>query len=569
MKKHNGGFCSLLLTSILFAAALAACPVHFLLDDDYALMQIVAGWRSGTPSFYNVYNNICFSAPLSMLYRWAPDIPWYPLVELLILFGGTYEVLKAVRKQAIAYGRGPVVTLMGIGAFLAAVLPNAIFLQYSVVASMAGAAACVGMLNREEGDPRGGFQIVFYTFLSFIIRAETGVVTLGMLLAATVMRRLRGETAAGSRNAGIRWTLLPLLFSAVLCMGAFFMQTGVEQSEPYRAYTAYNALRTDYMDYPHKDFSETSAYREAGWDRELYEMTENWYFLDSRFQADSLETVLRGASRPETAGERLKGIIPSFRSTIRVTNLVRNLFLLMLGLTAALSVRRLLGKDYRGLVRGLIPMTCFFAASGLLCFLGRYPQHAFYACALPAFFMTLYEWARLPKAGVMSKTVGIAAVAAALALGYNSGAHVYALANSEAYQNQEARAQAIDRYCMEHGNRAVITDYSVRGAGSPFVTSREEHPLNRFFWGGWYYGTPFYQAQLRTNGLDALDENSFLDERVLLLNDSQELLELTTDYLSKVHGPVRAVEVDRGQGFTAYRFEPESAQQPERTGDGA
>ena len=536
------------LASVVIAAALILCPVHFLLDDDYALMQILAGFRSGTPSFYNVYNNVLYSAPVSLLYRVWGSIPWYPLLEIAAILVSASAILARTLRAAQKQGRIWAALLAFLAVFCCAFLPNLIFLQYSTAAAALGAAAAVLLLSHERGD--GAWKIVVLAVWSFLLRAETGYVTLFMLLTALLMRALKKP--AETRPKPRVW--IAVLLSFAIAAAALLIQKAVEQSADIRAYTAFNAARTAFMDYPHADFG-AAAYLEAGWTRTFYELTQRWFFLDGRFNTEALEAI--NAAAPGVGRISLSAAVRAFLKALGATNMVRNLFVLLLGSSGALSLIRLFRRDWRGVLAALLPLGCLAGGGLALSMLGRFPQHAFYALGIPVSALLLYEWAGEQKGKLITRLISLALLFCALLIAVSSARHVYALSHSEEYAVQEARSAAIDAYAGAHPELIVVADYSVRGAGTPWTTARDAHPVNRFFWGGWYYKTPFYEEQLRAVGLDSLDADSFLSGEAVLLSNDEAVLETFTAYLAERGTPAAAECIERNDHFAAYRFAAE------------
>ena len=405
-------------------------------------------------------------------------------------------------------------------------------------------------LDRME---RGGtvWPIAAFGILSFLIRVETGIAVLGMLAIAVIMALLTGEKA--QRKLRMRALLAPVLVWVLV--GALAFGLGYLEYTPKMAdYTAFNQARQTYMDYPHDGFSENPAFEEAGWNESLYELVEHWCFLDERVNAETLEQLNRAAGQTRTVKEKLAAAPDLFLSTLRVSNLVRNLFLLLVGLTFALAARRLLGLDLPGLLRSLMPLLGFFAASLLLCYRGRFSQHTFYVVAFPALMLLCCEWAILPKAGKLSRWIGALALAATLFLGWNSAEHVYALSNSETLLAEEALNDAINAYARENPEKIILTDYSVRVFRAPFSPDGVPWAKNRFFWGGWYWHSPFFYGQLKANGLSALTGEALYGGRVLLLNRDAALMEKTLRYLNESFGPTELLEVDRLGDVGIYTF---------------
>ncbi|MEA4870406.1 MAG: hypothetical protein VB062_07190 [Christensenella sp.] len=548
----------------LFAAALLTCPVHFLLNDDYALMQIVASWRSGTPEWFNVHNNVLYSAPISFLYRLWGNIPWYPIIQIAILLLSCLAILRSMQK-AVQEKQGKIVMILSfVFLFVSGILPNLIFLQYSIVAAISGTAACILLVHREPG-VWGSIKIALFACLSVLIRRETGAVTISMLFAAWVITFFEKSADEGflrTFKMNFKRTFLPVCLTAVLCLGGIMLQEGVENTPKLKEFMQYNYLRVSYMDYQnYPTYQESDVYRRIGWSEPFYEMTKDWFFMDERFTSDSLSAILAEGRMPALS-ERLPQIIPTFLATLQISNPVRDLFLLFVGLTGATLLIHLIKRDFLGALRGCIPAACFFAASFYLCYRGRFPQHAFYTCILPACALLFYEWSRLKREGVLVWTITIVALAAMLGLSFNSAEHVFALSRSEVCQRQEKLSDEVDEYAVEHSQDIIITDSSIQSIGSPWQTNKNVHPLNRFFWGGWYYHSPFYYEQLKMNGRGGLYSSDFYDEHIQLLNNSPEMLDQLLAYLTDTYGETIAIPVSQEADFTAYRFELVAATNP-------
>ncbi|MPN06552.1 hypothetical protein SDC9_153808 [bioreactor metagenome] len=159
-------------------------------------------------------------------------------------------------------------------------------------------------------------------------------------------------------------------------------------------------------------------------------------------------------------------------------------------------------------------------------------------------------------------TITIVALAAMLGLSFNSAEHVFALSRSEVCQRQEKLSDEVDEYAVEHSQDIIITDSSIQSIGSPWQTNKNVHPLNRFFWGGWYYHSPFYYEQLKMNGRGGLYSSDFYDEHIQLLNNSPEMLDQLLAYLTDTYGETIAIPVSQEADFTAYRFELVAATNP-------
>lgn len=581
MQEHRPaerGFRARALIALLLAAALlgllyAFCPVRFETNDDTALMQIVSGARTGEPYPYDVYNNVCYTAPLSLLYRLIGGVPFYTLFQLALIVLSVFVLFRSAFDALDGRGRFGAAAFAALlaASFAAVYAYAAVILQYSVTAAFCGAAACARLYS----PARGGkvmralalFAAVLLALTSFLLRAETGAVTLLFLFVAALLRlpenpepAAERAEAAGPHGARRGWftATLTFLLALALCGGAALVQRAYESAHVPADYAAFNRARTAFNDYAHPSFDDDPAlYASVGWTGELAALADEWFLMDDRIDAQSLSTAARASGAPAVS---LSGAVKTFAGGITGTNLARNAMLAALALFALAFIQGALNRDRRRSLGALLVAASFFGCVLYLCARGRFPLRSLYVCAFPACALSLVLIAGGGQAsGKAAKRASAALTAIALCavafVGLSTAKHVYALANFSETAAFTAQNEALDAYVTARPDDVFVTDVSLTHPGDPFASGNGIGPINRFFWGGWYRYTPMYDAQLAANGLTELTAAQFYDARVHYVSASDELPQLLLDYLTAEYGQTRMEAVDAtGDGFTVYQF---------------
>ena len=546
--------------TLLTAAALLAAwavilwrvPVHFMFDDDEALMQILSGARSGTPHLYDVYNSPLLSAPVSLLYRLVPGIAWYPLLLVSVTVASC--VCCCVLPVPDDRRSAVLGAIEGVVLAACAFLPSAVFLQYSIAGAAAGAAVCLLMMDTLFHGRTHTAGILLFGFFAICLRGETAAVAAAMTLTAIL-------TALIARDGGIKAVPLPrtgrLALPAGVLAALLFVSAGAGRlaanSPEWKEFTEFNEVRTSFLDYPHPGWEETDAYREAGWDEPLFRLAEDWFFLDPRIDTDALSAI-----RTEIGwkGRLDSDPVRSFRRMLTANNQVRDLFLFLAGMTGVNVLLSLCAGKRRRIFACLLPGAAFMGGAAILCLIGRHPPHAFYVLAIPSAAMETFlflQFLRGTGKRILPAALALTAVLAGAVLAANSAVHSLAAALGQETLSREARSTAINAYAYEHPDSILLTDTTVTGAGAPF--DADPRPVNRFFWGGWYYATPVWEEQLTANGISALTPEMLYSDRVLFLSAPGSDLADLLAYLTERFGETRPLCLEEREYFSVYRFE--------------
>lgn len=143
--------------------------------DDFIQDLYVRGAYFSTPSLLMPYSLVAFSAPVALLYRLAPALPWFPLV-MVAMVATSYAALLKLALDAPLERRWRVFVA---GALLATEVMTCVYFSYTVVAFIAFAAGVSIILARACFTRPEGVRpvdVLSYVLLieGFSLRPESG-----------------------------------------------------------------------------------------------------------------------------------------------------------------------------------------------------------------------------------------------------------------------------------------------------------------------------------------------------------------------------------------------------------
>ena len=110
-------FVSLSVSAALLAIVWCRTCIYFETNDDRYIASILSGAVTGSPDAHVIYMNYLLSLPLSLLYRFTVEVPWYGgmLVLFLWLFWGA--VLDSAYTRCRKWTQALLVTMAAAGVF--------------------------------------------------------------------------------------------------------------------------------------------------------------------------------------------------------------------------------------------------------------------------------------------------------------------------------------------------------------------------------------------------------------------------------------------------------------------
>ncbi|MEG1755970.1 MAG: hypothetical protein RR224_01705 [Clostridia bacterium] len=567
---------------ILFSAGIAALTmllfskvqtISYLTNDDNAIAFALAGYQTGAPYPYALFINCLLGYLVSMLYTLLPAVPWWPVLQLCVIFLSLTVIGSVLLRLGERQGRSVFLPLMLYGSLLLlCALQPVVLLTYTVTAAFAGAAG-VALLVCAVGENIKKRRIlnlfgVLALFGSFLWREETGFVMLCFFAVACVyrvllplweqklMRKLDGQ----QRQCAVylRDTAVCFLAVALLCGGAFCLNNAMRARVDGKRYTAFFQYRERFTDYPRDTYAENpELYASVGWDETVYALADNWCFLDERIQADTLKKITEGSTHwtmpsLRTAAMELSTWLheePSAWMTVCV--------LLCLLLAAIYQFLKNGRRNPSALIALLCCLLGGMALCVYLCLSGRFLLRTFQVVAIPAITLSMALFLELPKTQRRIDHVALAIVL---------GGIMVASLLSGVLQAKELRVnspkqlladcRSVHAYVLAHPQDVFVRDTLTFNDIDAFATFPDGKPINLLSWGGCGMRSEAYHRQLAANGITAQYADLFRAENVYFITSAQrtDAGELLLNYLKTVQGASGYARVDTiGSEIAVYK----------------
>lgn len=562
------------LTLLLVGLSAALLPITFLTNDDASIMYTFAGYYTGEPYPVHGFVNLPLGYFTSLLYMLLPQVPWWPVLQLLCVSISIWVVFYTLW-DAGAAGGIPAWAMVLIHTLLyATVLIYAVArLSFTLTACMLGTAGVLRILSVDSGEGANGELTVYETLESlalmvfcFLFRNSTGYSMLCFWAAAVCYHALNG--AAFRRGGERKRTLLHLGAFAAACLAVFGMLVWLNawsyQAMNPEGYSAFEDARGRYQDFPHVTYDEDPAFfASLGWDREVYDLVDHYCYIDPHVTADSLNAILSydtGGNAP--LSERFRSAMEYGEAFFRGNGpaeymLVVPVLLALWALVCFFRARKRLIEliVVLGLALGSF-LLCLY-----LCMVQRLILRAFQVIAIPAAVMMLPLCLRIRAANPRPqkrKAGGVLRAGLVLLALVCVGWSVTksALWLSRYYPQQQMRdMRTVERYAMEHGENVYLYMPTFIYNSEAFKTYPDQKPTNMLDWGdtGMYSG--WKTRQLELNGIEPLTPDVFRKGNVYLMGTLEGgELQVLTDYLVKDAGAKGLERVDTiGTGYAVFR----------------
>lgn len=548
--------CLAVSSAIVALVCLLQTP-KYATPDDFMQDLYARGAHFDTPGFLMLYSLVPFSAPLSLLYRLLPAVPWFPLV-MLGLQAVSFAAMGTIALSARA--RRPLKVFLLCALAICEVMVTAYF-TYTIVAfvTFAGGVSLVlarAAFVRPEG-LRASDVLAFVLIVEgFSLRPESGLAALAIFSPFLVW------AIAKNRNARTMIYALGVVATVAVCYGAgqlaWRLTPGWEEFLPNL-----DAARA-IADYPVIDYADVQRVAPQLSQTDV-DMIYEFLFVDSdtytleTFRA--LDGVVEGYGLDTMVGGMLAR--PTF------TAYVLGLTVILVASAAFICV----AQRYRGGRRALvlsIPVLAFLEF--LMIFLrARLMIHVF----LPVFVVALFALVvccQIPasseqelserldagRGGAFLNWVvpaaGVAACAGALLL----LEVVYVLLLQRTLQTE--LTPNVERYLDSHQDQLVLftSTQGILTNEDIFDFDSWEEPDNAVLLGGYEYYTPAWQTLLERVGLSSRDGflENLVDSEDMVTASYESQAEMLETYLSEHTGTTVRAELVESLGETTQEGEP-------------
>ena len=500
---------------------------------------------------------------LSLLW---PGVAWFSAAQVAVLWISAYAaVLSAMRAAQRLMLPAWCGWLAAVAYLLGLAAEGLTSVTYTLTAAAAGGAAVWRLVAGDwqagrKAAVRGALGSGALLYAAYLLRAQAFLPSLCLWVSALVALGLMKKAPWRALGAGA--AAVAVLFGVSAGVRA------VQLSAPDRAsYLAWQAARTQAIDYGGLAAAEAEALEAAGLTPEMAELALSGCLLDA-----SVTTEALAALEPPEEAHTLQETLETLRVLFRRSRGAYWACAALAGLCALAALLALAGPRGSRLWPFLASAGVGLAAAAMLLYLawmGRLPARAAMTVLLPAVALAL--WLVLHgAAGLWTSGSGprrAAAVAAVLV-----GAAMLAPCARAAYHSTynpdpaqgESACTRLEHYALAHGDRLFIADLSLGDDRSLFPDWSAGKPANLLLaWGGWNNHSEGYCAAFARFGYahDGFRIADFADSPLRLVTGagaqpSDAFMACLNRQLGR---PVTAVlEAEEG-GFAVYAFTTETA----------
>lgn len=262
---------------IAFAPIVLACALQapmYPMSPDEQMQALYASGRylASGPNWLMPYSLAPISVPLSLLYRLLPQLPWYPLM-LLILIGASWSISLI---QVMRSRMNDPLCLSLVTIFLACDVISTMYLTFTIVSFLTVSAGLMLLVGRSAfardhrvhaSDVVGLVLIV----LGYALRPESGQVAFVLFSPFALW------VLAANRNVASISRMLAAVLGVALCVGVG--QAAYRSTPGWETYPDYLAAGRRSLDYPDLPVEEVRAIAPELSEEDVALLHE-WMFID-------------------------------------------------------------------------------------------------------------------------------------------------------------------------------------------------------------------------------------------------------------------------------------------------
>ena len=487
----------------LLAYVLACTNPHYDLGDDVLLVRSFGGMVGGVYESFNYITHTFLGWLMHGLSLLWPGVAWFSVAQAALLWLSAYAAvlfaMRAAQRLALPAWCG---WLAGTAYLLGLAAEGLTSVTYTLTAAAAGGApvwrlVAVDWQAGRKAAVRGALGSGALLYAAYLLRAQAFLPSLCLWVSALVALGLMKKASWRALGAGA--AAVAVLFGVSVGVRV------VQLSAPERAsYLAWQAARTQAVDYGGLAAAEAEALEAAGLTPEMAELALSGCLLDASVTTEALAALEppEEAHTPQEALETLRVLFRRSRGAYWACAALA-------GLCALAALLALAGPRGSRLWPFLASVGVGFAAAAMLLYLawmGRLPARAAMTVLMPAIalamWLVLHGAAGLWSAGrSLHRAVAVAAVVMCALL--------LAPCVKTAYHNTynpfpgqgESACTRLERYALAHEDRLFIADLSLGDDRSLFPDWSAGKPDNLLLaWGGWNNHSEGYCAALARFG---------------------------------------------------------------------
>lgn len=241
-------------------------------DEQMQALYASGRYLASGPNWLMPYSLAPISVPLSLLYRLLPQLPWYPLM-LLILIGASWSISLI---QVMRSRMNDPLCLSLVTIFLACDVISTMYLTFTIVSFLTVSAGLMLLVGRSAfaRDPRVHASDVVglvLIVLGYALRPESGQVAFVLFSPFALW------VFAANRNVASISRMLAAVLGVALCVGVG--QAAYRSTPGWETYPDYLAAGRRSLDYPDLPVEEVRAIAPELSEEDVALLHE-WMFID-------------------------------------------------------------------------------------------------------------------------------------------------------------------------------------------------------------------------------------------------------------------------------------------------
>lgn len=586
-KKHENFILALTATLCMMLFVGVKFDYYYQANDDVYIKNILSGIYTGTPESHNIQMHYPVSLLLSLLYRIAGNLPVYGLFLCACHYGAGFLILsRAAKLMEKTSGKVFIVAFLSV-LFTGLLLPELVFMQYTVTCTMLAGAAAFRFYTTPEGlgvreFARANAGNVLLVLLAFLVRSEMLLLVLPLICVTGLFKWFSSRPFFTKENAARYFGVFGLILLG-LALGQLAHSLAYGSGE-WRSFQQFFNARTELYDYQFiPSYEENQEFYEGlGLSEAEQVLLENYNFgLDEEITTAVLADTaayakeIKGDELP--FAEHFKQALSDYRYKLtHETDYPWNI--LVLAAYALLILLAWKNKSYSYIWK--LPFL-FFVRTGLWMYIimgNRYPDritHSLYFMEFLVLGVLLLEqcrtereqaWKRFAKAPALirswqSASFTILTVLVLGILGVQSFlVHAERVGEECArrdYANREI--EALDVYCRKNQENFYFVDVYSAVSCTDYVMSTEaiEYSEKAFYkvdhstanydlMGGWVVKSPLTVKKLQKFGMEAEGGVSAMEQGLLDRKQVYVIIktENPADWLKAYFAAKRNVEIE-------------------------
>ena len=551
-----------LLTAVMFAALKFLTNFRFENSDDILMVKAFMGFEGGQPANFSLYLHTFLAWALYSISRVAPNIPWFSLFQLGLLFLSGIVLCKGFFQLAENTSRPLIIGTLAAVFFLATFAAFvSCRINFTTTATLAGTASIVQMMtvNFQTSETKKRTHALLLALLlliaSYCLRVYAALPSFLFILAVLLWRLLSQRTEAKPVSIHWRAILKTALLFAVVLVSLFAVRQAEISLRGLRGYMSWNDANGALLDYT--DFETNAAPAVAsgsGLSAAEIKLVQQWYFMNGNIDEQTMWTMADAYGQAERNG--IASLRNFFANNARYPYLAAVLVLL-----CGLSMLRLRKGAWSTPLLALASVVATFALLLYLAQRGRLLYRAADSVLIPCAAFNLGLALHGFKGGIRHGGRRIAAITlsvliAAAAFGSLRLTHeALTCAPDTLSPRREADLEA---YALQNPELLVVrTPNLLRDTRLFPDVVNNGTPGNIIIWGDWLCRTPSWNRQLSIFGFDAeqFTATDWLRDNIVFAALSPEDTADLSAYLTEATGETVAAEEIGAYGtLRFYRF---------------